>query len=77
MAKTNVNSKGKPVDVVYSNIFMHSSLPDKECCSLEINFGNDEIAFSFESGDEMIEFCKEHNFPYEDNREKGAGYVFQ
>lgn len=67
MSSSRIDTKGLGVKLVYSNIHMHPRM-GIEMASLEFKIGHDNIAISFESWQEMIDFCDRHHFSYQDDR---------
>lgn len=67
-----LNTDSKPIIPRYSKLRTHPEL-GVEMANLELEIGNAEINISFDSSREMIDFCKKHNFEYQDDREQTNG----
>lgn len=65
----NLYTNGTPIKTIYSAIREHPEL-GVEMAYLELKVGNASVNISFETWDEMIDFCDQHNFEYKDKRPK-------
>lgn len=62
-----IQTNGLPIEQTYSMLHFHPELKT-EMSNMDLRIGDMEIRVSFDSHDEMIDFCKEHNFTYVDKR---------
>jgi len=62
-----LETDGKQIKTTYSVIKIH---PELKCdmANLNLEIGDFELHISFDSADEMIQFCEQHNFEYNDKR---------
>lgn len=68
MAHIRLDTKGRGVNAVYSKLRRHPNL-GMEMANIEFEIGDAEVNIRFETWEEMINFCKRHNFSYKDERE--------
>jgi len=68
MVKITLNTNGNSISVSISKIFTSMKLNNIPYMVFKI--GDAHIDINFETPNEMIEFCKKHNFEYEDERIK-------
>ena len=65
-----VETNGNSVKQTYSRLSTHPTLKS-EMAHLDLMIGDAEINIAFKTWKEMIKFCKDHNFKYEDERNVG------
>lgn len=59
---------GETPKVVFSRVFLSRDCITEVAC-LHLSVGDSLVSIRFGSGDEMIEFCLKHNFPFVDERQ--------
>jgi len=71
MARNSIRleTDGKPIKIAYSAVKIHEEL-GCEMGDLQLTIGDVDLGISFDSCEEMITFCKKHNFEYSDKRPK-------
>lgn len=67
MSSTDVYTNGNGVFSDYAMLHYHNLL-DKQIASFHLKIGNDQVIIKFDSWQEMISFCEQHNFSYSDDR---------
>jgi hypothetical protein len=68
MVEVIARTNGKPIKCTYSSTRIHPSLKT-EMANLYLQINDLTVSIAFESSEEYLNFCKNHNFPYKDERE--------
>jgi len=67
MVEVIARTNAKPIKCTYSHTHIHPSLKT-EVSNLDLKIGDLTVSIAFESSDEYLHFCKNHNFPHSDDR---------
>ena len=67
MLTIDIPTEGNEIIVDYSNLSLHKELA-VEMANLHLKIGKMRVCIEFKTWEEMISFCKEHNFDYTDRR---------
>ena len=65
MSELTVFTRGAPIKVSHSTLRVYK---ESEVAVIELTIGNMEIRIHFDTHAELITFCDNHNFKYDDER---------
>ncbi len=68
MLNIDIPTEGKKIITDYSRLSLHDTL-HIEMANMSLLVGSMKVSLDFDTWDEMIAFCEEHNFPYNDKRQ--------
>ncbi len=70
MLSIDIPTEGKEITTTYSRLSKHDKL-NIEMANFHLQIGDMQVCIDFKGWDEMIKFCADHNFTYEDKRRLG------
>lgn len=69
MIRIDADTNGHKIKYRAVIIDLKNPQPKKSICYLDLEIGDAEISINFKDTPEFLNFCKQHNFNYEDQRQ--------